>query len=181
MKPDVIIMSIGKVANCFGRQLCSSLTQFLVYLAAGLDLAWLFNFSHWQQLQSFSLCLCLTLYQFYDISFSISRCCFQWVNDDDAPSPVPLLHFTQLAVNKGKWQVSCNCNFSFFCISSFSCSLLEFFLEKLKAGRQAARYANDNVAADEGNGNDNDKDNDNKAAPAAAPLLLQLKPKLQLR
>lgn len=39
MKPDVIIMSIGKVANCFGRQLCSSLTQFLVYLAAGLDLA----------------------------------------------------------------------------------------------------------------------------------------------
>lgn len=77
--------------------------------------------------------------------------------------------------------MSCNCNFSFFCISSFSCSLLEFFLEKLKAGRQAARYANDNVAADEGNGNDNDKDNDNKAAPAAAPLLLQLKPKLQLQ
>lgn len=48
-------------------------------------------------------------------------------------------------------------------------------MQKIKS-RQSARYANDNVAADEGNDNDNDKDNDNKAAPAAAAALLMMMP-----
>lgn len=165
MKPDVIIMSFGKVADCFGRQLCSSLTQFPVYLAEGLDLAWLFNFSHLQQLQSFSLCLCLTLYQLYDISFSISRCCFQWVNDDDTR---PLHPSSFHPVGSQQRQVASELQLQLlFLLHKLILLLPAWVLSRKIKSRQAARYANDNVAADEGNGNDNDKDNDNKAAPAA--------------